>query len=327
MGFAQFGILRLFIFGIMVGSGVASGQAIEPFWKSRLVKERIQDPSPKDLYQEGTEGFPANSAGLKPATLFDAKRARIQLLTFRTPISFDYEFTLLVVDGKIRRAFLVSTARTGSTPILGVHRLEVPVVNARPWPWKTSIKYENSPMYWGLNIHEGYYFHSSPHYGNLGRPASKGCIRASIPDAMEVFDLLVNQMSGVAAYSVIFQNTDLNKNGEDSAILNRVLENSGWTVDSLKEALKASRNEIVAVSQGDLELAPGVPVDSHVRPFSGEVQDERFFPCCSDVNCWDYFHKKRTTLLLKASLLRAKENSPLWVHPEGAGKSGESTIP
>jgi len=304
-----------------VGSGDASGEIqrrlfgepIAPFWKSKPVEEQLQYPSPQDLIQEGLEVFKSNNSGLPPATLLEARRARIQLITYRMPVSFDYEFTLLVVDGKIRRAFLVSTARKGAVPILGVHRLEVLMVNARPWPWKTSIKYDNSPMYWGLNIQGGYYFHSSPHYGNLGRPASKGCIRTSIPDAMEVFDLMVNQMPKVAAYSVIFENTDLNQPSEGSETLKRVLEKSGWTSETLKLALIESRGEIVAISEGDLEFAPGVPVDSHARPFSGGYQEESSFPCCADVDCWSYFHKKRTLLLLNESILRSKEKSPLFL--------------
>ena len=308
MGLVKNRLFCLVLIGIMGCSG-AWADTREPFWRSKPVAERGEESSPKELLQNSLETLREGRAAFPSATLLEAKRARIQLITYRMPVSFDYEFTLLVVDGKIKRAFVVSTAKKGAIPILGVHRLDIPEVNRKPWPWKTSIKYENSPMYWALNIHGGYYFHSSPHYGNLGRPASKGCIRASIPDAMEVFDLIANQMPGEPAYSLIFGNTQLGENEEGSQLLQRVLESSGWTPDRLRDALKASRNEVVAVSEGDLEFAPGIPVDSHVRPFSGEDQDERSFPCCSDVNCWDYFHKKRTMLFLNSSILRSKEKA------------------
>jgi len=267
-----------------------------PFWQTAPVKERIKDPSPAELEAEGLESW---RPALGASELAEAARARIRLVTYRTPVSFNYEFTLLVVDRVIRRAFLVSTAAKDFEPILGIHRIEVPVARSKPWPWKTSIKYKNSPMYWGLVIDGGFYFHSSPHYGNLGRPASKGCIRASIPDAMEVFDVIVNGMPGVPAYSLIYEKTDLNADEPGARQLKQVLQDSGWTVEDLKGALKTSRKEIVSVSKGDLEYSPGVAVDSHARPFSSQFRESAAFPCCSDANCWDFFRKKRTTLLLK----------------------------
>ncbi|NDG85560.1 MAG: hypothetical protein EBX52_11080 [Proteobacteria bacterium] len=292
---------------LMIGSILAGWTAIPvhastspdfpgtPFWQTRPVKERIRDASPSELAAEGLESWrPALSA----SELAEAARARLRLITFRTPVSFDYEFSLLVVDGVIRRAFLVSTAAKGFDPIIGIHRIEVPEVRSRPWPWKTSIKYQNSPMYWGLVIDGGFYFHSSPHYGNLGRPASKGCIRASIPDAMEVFDSIVNGNPGMPAYSLIYEKTDLAADEPGANLLKRMLQESGWTVEDLKNALKTSRKEIVSVSRGDLEYSPGVPADSHARPFSNQFRESITFPCCADVNCWEFFKKPRTTILL-----------------------------
>ncbi len=66
------------------------------------------------------------------------------------------------------------------------------------YPWIRSSKYGNSQMFWGLWIKGGYFIHSTPHYGELGRPASMGCIRQSFPDAMDLFKLLVEEnMSGM----------------------------------------------------------------------------------------------------------------------------------
>ncbi len=64
-------------------------------------------------------------------------------------------------------------------------------------PFPLSSAYELSTMYWGLEIFGGYLIHSTPHYGELGRPASMGCIRQSYPDAMELFDMVTNQFGGV----------------------------------------------------------------------------------------------------------------------------------
>lgn len=61
------------------------------------------------------------------------------------------------------------------------------------YPWMRSRTYDDAQMYWGLWIKGGYFIHSTPHYGQLGQRASMGCVRQSFPDAMELFDLIVNQ--------------------------------------------------------------------------------------------------------------------------------------
>lgn len=68
-------------------------------------------------------------------------------------------------------------------------RAKVPVA----YPWIRSKTYGNSQMYWGLWIKGGYFIHSTPHYGELGAPASMGCIRQSFPDAQELFKLIVEK--------------------------------------------------------------------------------------------------------------------------------------
>jgi hypothetical protein len=66
------------------------------------------------------------------------------------------------------------------------------------FPWIKSAAYNNSQMFWGLWIKGGYFIHSTPHYGELGRPASMGCIRQSFPDAQELFKLMVEDgMTGM----------------------------------------------------------------------------------------------------------------------------------
>jgi hypothetical protein len=117
-------------------------------------------------------------------------------------------------------------------------------------------------MYWGLQIHGGYFIHSSPHYGNLGKPASMGCVRASFPDAMELFELVANVHAGRPSYIIIFEDVALEVPGEGARVLRQVLSESSWSIERLKSALARSRAEVEAVSKGDLEFAPGVPADA-----------------------------------------------------------------
>lgn len=65
-----------------------------------------------------------------------------------------------------------------------------------PFPFLSSTTYDRSAMYWGLSIYGGYFFHSTPHTGQLGRPASMGCVRQSFPDAMELWDFVANRSQG-----------------------------------------------------------------------------------------------------------------------------------
>lgn len=272
-----------------------------PEWASPLVEESIPEADPETLASELGFTLPAEKTSALPS-LDKAMSAKVRVMTFRRPLDFDYEFTLLVVGGKIKRAFIVSTSMPGKAAILGIHRLSAPVLDTmphKPFPWRTSKSYFDSPMYWALNINDGYFIHSSPHYGNLGHPASMGCIRESIPDAMEVFNTVVNQFAGSPSYSIIFDQLKLGSGSDGEKALLKTLVASEWTIDQLKAALKQSKMEVALVSRGDLEYAPGVPVDAHVRPFEDTPQLESSFPTCGGVDCWDLFHKKRTTLKLR----------------------------
>ncbi|MBC7396336.1 MAG: L,D-transpeptidase, partial [Bdellovibrionales bacterium] len=274
-----------------------------------LSEETIPEADPETLAKEENAAISAEedfskTIPLEPA--FDrAMRSHVKVITYRRPLDFNYEFTLLVVDGKIQRAFLVSTAIEGKMPILGVHRLSVPTQAdhpRKPWPWKTSSTYFDAPMYWALNIEGGYFIHSSPHYGNLGKPGSMGCIRESIPDAMEVFNAVANKYASSASYSVIFDRLKMGSKSQAELTLQKVLQDSGWTLDDLKDALNRNKTEIDLVARGDLEYAPGVPVDAHVRPLGDAPQVEASFPSCAGIDCWDLFRKKRAILKLKSRI-------------------------
>lgn len=253
--------------------------------------------------ESGIEEEPVPGPGLELLNIIDELTARVRVLVYRKPRSFDHEFALLVTGGRIRRAFVVSTARSGSAPVLGKFRLDVPRVNGNPWPWRVSMKYDLSPMYWALQIDGGYYFHSSPHYGNLGAPASKGCIRASYPDAMEVFDQVVNHSAGSHSIIELQEGLTLGSGSAGELALLQLLERSGWTVDDLKRAIQASFLEVRLVSKGDVEYAPGVPIDAHVRPLSGITEKQWSFPTCGGRDCWELYRRPRRILRLKPELL------------------------
>jgi hypothetical protein len=282
-----FSILCLFV------TPFAQANAVVREWQKPLVKEVLPDVDP----EEGNAKRHSNSS--EKFSVTDTRPAKVKVLVYRMPKDFEYEFAVLVVEGKIERAFVISTAIEGKEPILGSYRLSVPNVNGRAWPWKTSLKYDNSPMYWGLQISGGFYIHSTPHYGNLGSPASMGCIRASIPDAMELFNAVANRYAGLPAVISINEGLNLSSSSDDATVLKNLLSISGWNLDRLHQAIQNSRTEAGLVSKGDLQYLPGVPVDAHVRPYSGFSMPERHFPTCGGANCWDIFHKDRAILRLK----------------------------
>jgi hypothetical protein len=233
----------------------------------------------------------------------DELAAQVRVVVHRRPRSFEHEFGLLVVGGKIRRAFVVSTARDGKAPILGKYRLEVPRVNGKPWPWRVSIKYDRSPMFWALQIDGGYFLHSSPHYGNLGAPASNGCIRTSYPDAMEVFDAVVNLNTGRPSIIELHEGLEVGSGTPDDIALDHLLRQSQWTVSDLERALQISFEEVRSVSKGDVEYAPGVPADAHVRPFAEITEKMATFPTCGVHDCWSLYRRPRRILRLKPHVI------------------------
>ncbi len=118
------------------------------------------------------------------------------------------EFAVVSVDGAVLKSQIISGALEGyaegayrSTPP-GSYKLDILRYAKRipasdgttrvadvDFPWIRSETFGNSIMYWGLWIFGGYFIHSTPHYGQLGTPASMGCVRQAYPDAMELFKL------------------------------------------------------------------------------------------------------------------------------------------
>lgn len=78
----------------------------------------------------------------------------------------------------------VSTARKGYSTPSGYFR---------PQSLQTmhySKKYDNSPMPHSIFFTGGFAIHGTPHVGNLGRPASHGCVRLHPENARTLFGIV-----------------------------------------------------------------------------------------------------------------------------------------
>ena len=80
----------------------------------------------------------------------------------------------------------VSTARKG---------YYTPTGTFTPYSLQTmhySKKYDNAPMPHSIFFSGGYAIHATPHVGNLGRPASHGCVRLSPSHAATLYGIVKN---------------------------------------------------------------------------------------------------------------------------------------
>ena len=53
-----------------------------------------------------------------------------------------------------------------------------------------SKKYDNAPMPYSIFFSGGYAIHGTPHVGNLGRPASHGCVRLAPGNAKRLYEIV-----------------------------------------------------------------------------------------------------------------------------------------
>ncbi len=88
------------------------------------------------------------------------------------------------VDGEEAFRWSVSTGRKGYTTPSGKFR---PVRLERHW---YSRKYEMAPMPWSVFFHRGYAMHGTTEVGNLGRPASHGCVRLKPDNASVLYSMV-----------------------------------------------------------------------------------------------------------------------------------------
>lgn len=86
-------------------------------------------------------------------------------------------------DGELIHNWPVSTARRG---------YYTPTGSFRPYLYQRmhySKKYDNAPMPNSIFFSGGYAIHATPHVGNLGRPASHGCVRLSPTNALRLYEM------------------------------------------------------------------------------------------------------------------------------------------
>ena len=86
-------------------------------------------------------------------------------------------------DGELIDTWPVSTARPG---------YHTPSGTFRPYsyqPMHYSKKFDNAPMPHSIFFSGGYAIHATPHVGNLGRPASHGCVRLHPTHAATLYEM------------------------------------------------------------------------------------------------------------------------------------------
>lgn len=94
------------------------------------------------------------------------------------------------VDGALVHSWPVSTARRGYVTPTGVYR---PTVMKR---MHYSKKYHNSPMPHSIFFRGGYAIHGTGAVGQLGRPASHGCVRLAPSHAAKLYSLVQRYGAG-----------------------------------------------------------------------------------------------------------------------------------
>jgi hypothetical protein len=121
--------------------------------------------------------------------------------TFKEPVKklIDGKLVPVVVDGQaVMKESKKSTPANNYrlTPVEAWGKTPDGVSKKLPFPFVTSTTYESS-MWYALQVTDnGIFLHATPHYYQLGRRASMGCIRESLPDAMWLWNLVVNESGG-----------------------------------------------------------------------------------------------------------------------------------
>jgi lipoprotein-anchoring transpeptidase ErfK/SrfK len=119
------------------------------------------------------------------------KKLLIAAMLFATPAAAETNITIskshqmMQVDtdsGSYQ--WRVSTARKGySTPSGTFHPYSLQTMHY-------SKKYDNAPMPHSIFFSGGYAIHATPHIGNLGRPASHGCVRLHPANAATLYNIV-----------------------------------------------------------------------------------------------------------------------------------------
>lgn len=195
----------------------------DTYSEAELEYEQMRWDALSQEAEDDPNEMPSNDDPVNTLDNADPSQSRMQIDVFRKPIGLgvDKEFMVVSQDHRPISAHVISTAKAGKGtigdsmpakrefmakielrhPVTGGRSLLADIRNtpssvAVPFPWHVSSSYAGSTMYWGLQIDGPFWLHSTPHYRDLGKPASMGCVRVSFPTAMKVFDLAVNQFKG-----------------------------------------------------------------------------------------------------------------------------------
>ncbi|MGK5088781.1 L,D-transpeptidase family protein [Bdellovibrionota bacterium FG-2] len=213
-------------------------------------------------------------------TLTGPASYRMVVEVFKSPknLGVKKEFVIVTIDGQISNVYVVSTARAPKTTIEGTFPLKIEKRRGkdksfRPFPFHKSAKYENSPMFWALNIHGPFFIHSTPHYNELGRAASKGCVRLTFPTSMEIFDNVVNRVQGSAVIHIY---------GSGSKVAREAFESKGLDPAWINERIESDLGDALAITQ---------------KTYKGYGHARRgqplIWPSCDGVDCFENFGVKK----------------------------------
>lgn len=122
------------------------------------------------------------AAGL--AALFAVVSSLPALADVRIRIDKSSQTMTVAVNGWAQYQWAVSTAKRGYSTPTGTWR---PFRLERSW---YSRKYDNAPMPNSIFFTGGYAIHGTVHVSQLGRPASRGCIRLHPAHARQLFALV-----------------------------------------------------------------------------------------------------------------------------------------
>jgi lipoprotein-anchoring transpeptidase ErfK/SrfK len=122
----------------------------------------------------------------------------VVLLGFYTQVVKAKAETDITISKSRQRMIVHSSEGSYSWPVSTARRgYYTPTGSFRPYslqPMHYSRKYDNAPMPHSIFFSGGYAIHATPHTGNLGRPASHGCVRLSPGNAATLYGIVKNDM-------------------------------------------------------------------------------------------------------------------------------------
>ena len=123
----------------------------------------------------------------------------VVLLGFYTQVVKAKAETEIIVSKSHQRMIVHSSEGSYSWPVSTARRgYYTPTGVFYPYslqPMHYSRKYDNAPMPHSIFFSGGYAIHATPHTGNLGRPASHGCVRLSPGNAATLYGIVSRDRS------------------------------------------------------------------------------------------------------------------------------------